>query len=141
MLSWPFSSGRQPFPCIPTTTSAGQASVCVAARAAGIHRHPHHTGSDQNSSEATVISSFHQVSTQGASSRHVKVVPELASLSNASASHVPSCVSLPECCSPPSKPQLLLSKKVTAAGQRAAWQKEFPPATWLHAEGWVKPIP
>lgn len=79
MLSWPFSSGKQQSPCIPTpiTTSASQASFCAAV----MHRHPHHTSRPaQNSSEAMVVSGFHQASTQGTPSRHMKPVPELASL-------------------------------------------------------------
>jgi len=76
--SWPSSSGKQQPPCIPTPTSTNQARFCAAAHAAVIHRHLHPIGS--NSSEATVVSGFHQMSTQRAPSRHVKVVSELASL-------------------------------------------------------------
>lgn len=128
------------FPCTPTTTSASQASFCAAV----IHRHPHHTSRPAQIRMAAKLSRFQSSTKQAARELQAGVGNRSLSLhhgSKASASHGQTCTSVPEGCSPPSRPRLMLSKKVTAAGQGAAWQKEIPFATCLHAEGWVKLIP
>lgn len=128
------------FPCTPTTTSASQASFCAAVT----HRHPRQTSRPAQIRTAAKLSRFQSSTKQAARELQGGTrnrYPSLHHRSNASASHVQTCMSVPECCSPPSRPRLMLSKKVTAAGQGAAWQKEIPSETCLHAKGWVKLIP